>query len=129
MCRHPLQELCVDIFIPNDTYLQGGKGFDNRSSDDCLSTLYRNDIISNKKAVNSDDNQTVDTTEENTKATKNPLSVTSREQGSKHTSEPSYKIEEEHPNSVQVVTGANFSGKSVYLKQIALIVYMAHVGR
>lgn len=32
-------------------------------------------------------------------------------------------------NSVQVVTGANFSGKSVYLKQIALIVYMAHIGR
>ncbi|KAG2200478.1 hypothetical protein INT47_011458 [Mucor saturninus] len=126
--RHPLQELCVEIFIPNDTYLQGGKGFNNRSSDDCLSTLYRNDIISNKKAVNSDDNQTADTTEENTEATKNPLSVTSREQGSKLTSEPLYKIEEEHPNSVQVVTGANFSGKSVYLKQIALIVYMAHIG-
>lgn len=32
-------------------------------------------------------------------------------------------------NSVQIVTGANFSGKSVYLKQIALIVYMAHIGR
>jgi predicted kinase len=32
-------------------------------------------------------------------------------------------------NSVVVVTGANFSGKSVYLKQTALIVYMAHVGR
>lgn len=32
-------------------------------------------------------------------------------------------------NSVQVVTGANFSGKSVYLKQTALIVYMAHIGR
>lgn len=36
---------------------------------------------------------------------------------------------EEELNSVQVVTGANFSGKSVYLKQIALIVYMAHIGR
>lgn len=32
-------------------------------------------------------------------------------------------------NSVQVVTGANFSGKSVYLKQVALITYMAHIGR
>ncbi|KAG2193007.1 hypothetical protein INT46_009809 [Mucor plumbeus] len=31
-------------------------------------------------------------------------------------------------NSVQVVTGANFSGKSVYLKQVALITYMAHIG-
>ncbi|OMH86067.1 DNA mismatch repair protein MSH5 [Zancudomyces culisetae] len=27
-----------------------------------------------------------------------------------------------------VITGANFSGKSVYAKQIALIVYMAHIG-
>ncbi|CAO3656864.1 unnamed protein product [Mucor fragilis] len=31
-------------------------------------------------------------------------------------------------NSIQIVTGANFSGKSVYLKQVALITYMAHVG-
>lgn len=35
----------------------------------------------------------------------------------------------EEIKSVQIVTGANFSGKSVYLKQIALIVYMAHIGR
>jgi DNA mismatch repair protein MSH5 len=27
-----------------------------------------------------------------------------------------------------VLTGPNYSGKSVYLKQVALIVYMAHVG-
>ena len=27
-----------------------------------------------------------------------------------------------------LLTGPNYSGKSVYLKQIALIVYMAHVG-
>ena len=31
--------------------------------------------------------------------------------------------------SVLLLTGANYSGKSVYLKQVALIVYMAHVGR
>lgn len=30
--------------------------------------------------------------------------------------------------SMLIMTGPNFSGKSVYLKQIALIVYMAHVG-
>ncbi|KAL1306915.1 hypothetical protein AAFC00_005558 [Neodothiora populina] len=30
--------------------------------------------------------------------------------------------------SVVLVTGPNYSGKSVYLKQVALIVYMAHVG-
>lgn len=31
--------------------------------------------------------------------------------------------------SLLILTGPNFSGKSVYLKQVALIVYMAHVGR
>ena len=30
--------------------------------------------------------------------------------------------------SMLMMTGPNFSGKSVYLKQVALIVYMAHVG-
>ncbi|EPS45841.1 hypothetical protein H072_260 [Dactylellina haptotyla CBS 200.50] len=30
--------------------------------------------------------------------------------------------------SMMLVTGPNYSGKSVYLKQIALIVYMAHIG-
>ena len=30
--------------------------------------------------------------------------------------------------SMLMVTGPNYSGKSVYLKQVALIVYLAHVG-
>ncbi|KAI2466390.1 muts domain V-domain-containing protein [Annulohypoxylon bovei var. microspora] len=33
----------------------------------------------------------------------------------------------EHPSTL-VLTGPNHSGKSVYLKQIALIVYLAHIG-
>lgn len=33
------------------------------------------------------------------------------------------------PNlSMMVLTGANASGKSCYLKQIALITFMAHIG-
>lgn len=32
------------------------------------------------------------------------------------------------PALLQVVTGPNFSGKSVYAKQVALIVFLAHVG-
>lgn len=38
-----------------------------------------------------------------------------------------YGQEAEHP-SMLVMTGPNYSGKSVYLKQNALIVYMAHIG-
>ncbi|KAK9477054.1 muts domain V-domain-containing protein [Lipomyces japonicus] len=34
---------------------------------------------------------------------------------------------EDIPSTV-ILTGANFSGKSVYLKQVALIVYMTHIG-
>jgi DNA mismatch repair protein MSH5 len=30
--------------------------------------------------------------------------------------------------SMLIMTGPNYSGKSVYLKQVALIVYMAHIG-
>jgi DNA mismatch repair protein MSH5 len=30
--------------------------------------------------------------------------------------------------SLLIMTGPNYSGKSVYLKQVALIVYMAHIG-
>lgn len=82
--RHPLQELCVDIFIPNDTTLKGGLGFLNQ----------RNPSVLSSSMANKNDQRTASETD----------------------------------NSVQVVTGANFSGKSVYLKQIALIVYMAHIG-
>ncbi|KAI9470796.1 MAG: muts domain V-domain-containing protein [Benjaminiella poitrasii] len=90
--RHPLQELCVDIFIPNDTHLKGGQGFLSGRGDHQahLSSLY----------------------------------------GNQTSSSSSSRLEEEKSliNSIQVVTGANFSGKSVYLKQVALIVYMAHIG-
>ncbi|KAI9018713.1 DNA mismatch repair protein MutS, partial [Phycomyces nitens] len=58
--RHPIQELWVDRFIPNDTLLQS---------------------------------------EQNTSLQK-----------------------------VMVLSGANYSGKSVYLKQVALITFMAHIG-
>ncbi|KAF8475653.1 muts domain V-domain-containing protein [Kalaharituber pfeilii] len=34
---------------------------------------------------------------------------------------------ENHPSMI-LLTGPNYSGKSVYLKQVAIIVYMAHIG-
>ncbi|RHZ76807.1 hypothetical protein Glove_192g13 [Diversispora epigaea] len=72
--RHPLQELCVDAFVTNDTQLVGGRGIINEKDEE-------NSIITNN----------------------------------------SY-------NSVMLLSGANYSGKSVYLKQVALITYMAHIG-
>ncbi|KAJ3340321.1 MutS protein msh5 [Gonapodya sp. JEL0774] len=60
--RHPLQELCVDVFVANGTRM----GLDHGDT--------------------------------------------------------------ENFSQVLILSGANYSGKSVYLKQVALIVYMAHVG-
>jgi DNA mismatch repair protein MSH5 len=65
--RHPLQELIVETYVPNDTNIDGGRGLGvARTAEDI--------------------------------------------------------------NSVVVITGANACGKSVYLKQCALIVYMAQIG-
>ncbi|KAJ6257392.1 hypothetical protein Dda_8281 [Drechslerella dactyloides] len=76
--RHPLQELCVQTFIPNNTNLQGGAGGDAENT--------------NSSSMDEDDN------------------------------------DEEAGKSMMIVTGPNYSGKSVYLKQVALTVYMAHIG-
>ena len=43
-------------------------------------------------------------------------------------SQAEFMAEDVNLPSMLVMTGPNYSGKSVYLKQIALIVYMAHVG-
>jgi len=41
---------------------------------------------------------------------------------------PARTVVDEVP-SMLILTGPNYSGKSVYLKQVALIVFMAHIGR
>ncbi|KAL9099242.1 MAG: hypothetical protein Q9163_005233 [Psora crenata] len=82
--RHPLQELTVRSFVPNDTYLVGGCG------DSALLPK---------------------STDDTTTATQSTLA-----------SPP------DAGPSMLMMTGPNYSGKSVYLKQIAIIVYMAHVG-
>ncbi|KAK6359117.1 MutS protein msh5 [Orbilia brochopaga] len=75
--RHPLQERCVTVFVPNDTNIQGGAG--------------ENAENINSNSMDEDD-------------------------------------DDEAGKCMMIVTGPNFSGKSVYLKQVALIVYMAHIG-
>ncbi|KAK3362851.1 muts domain V-domain-containing protein [Lasiosphaeria hispida] len=69
--RHPLQELLVPSFIPNNCIIAGGPGND-------------------------------DLGEENASTEGNP--------------------------AIFILTGPNNSGKSVYMKQVALIVYLAHIG-
>lgn len=34
----------------------------------------------------------------------------------------------EYPRSIKIITGANYSGKTIYLKQNCLIIYMAYLG-
>lgn len=70
-----MQELCINVFVANDTKLVGGKGILGEGDEMYLA----------------DENDTY--------------------------------------NSVMLLSGANYSGKSVYLKQVALIAYMAHIGR
>lgn len=72
--RHPLQELLVPTFIPNDCSLAGGQGGDGM------------------------------------------VEVVGRRQ------------EETQQPSMLILTGPNNSGKSIYMKQVAIIVYLAHIG-
>jgi DNA mismatch repair protein MSH5 len=74
--RHPLQELLVPSFIPNDCRIVGGPG-------------------------------TEDSAEDGSSASDGKATAGS---------------------SMLVLTGPNNSGKSVYMKQVALIVYLAHIG-
>lgn len=71
--RHPIQELLVPSFIPNDCLMKGGRG-------------------------------------------------------SEDTDEVDLAGAEDEPKSVLILTGPNSSGKSIYMKQVALIVYLAHIG-
>lgn len=88
--RHPLQELTVPAYVPNDTFLVGGSGpLDPTASPEVQAE--------NQEATTGISQKTAD-----------PEVI-------------------EGP-SMLMMTGPNYSGKSVYLKQIALIVYMAHVG-
>ncbi|EFE30269.1 DNA mismatch repair protein Msh5, putative [Trichophyton benhamiae CBS 112371] len=79
---HMLHEATVSSFVPNDTFIVGGKGSMEDTS---------NDVSSNTS----------------------PRPAGDTAQGP----------------SMLLLTGPNFSGKSVYLSQVAIIVYMAHIGR
>lgn len=81
--RHPLQELLVPAFIPNDCHMAGGCGTGGLDDDD-------------------DDAEAALPTRKGERRRAGP--------------------------SMLILTGPNNSGKSVYMKQVALIVYLAHTG-
>lgn len=74
--RHPLQELAVPQYIPNDCYLGGCSGHPERRD---------------RRTESLNDGP-------------------------------------DHGKNVLILTGPNHSGKSIYLRQVALIVYLAHIG-
>jgi DNA mismatch repair protein MSH5 len=82
--RHPLQELTVRVYIPNDCFIAGGEGNENEDEDENVDFLP-------------------------SRASSCPSESTSQQR-------------------MLLMTGPNYSGKSVYLKQNALIVYLAHIG-
>ncbi|KAI7866087.1 DNA mismatch repair protein MutS [Spinellus fusiger] len=82
--RHPIQELCVNTFIPNDTSLSSDDSLENKAS------FFSNVSTSSKRTTSAN--------------------------------------HDKRQENVMILSGANFSGKSVYLKQVALITYMAHIG-
>lgn len=88
--RHPLQELTVSAYVPNDTFIVGGSGPPDPTGSQEVQA-------GNDKATGG---------------------VCQKTSGSDALEGP----------SMLMMTGPNYSGKSVYLKQVALIVYMAHVG-
>ena len=87
---HPLQELTVPVYVPNDTILVGGCGRPSPTESHEV------------QAGNGKANRGVSHEIPDSDALEGP--------------------------SMLMMTGPNYSGKSVYLKQVALIVYMAHVG-
>lgn len=87
--RHPLQELTVPSYVPNDGFLVGGPGPDI-------------DLPNDEHDENGNMCNTISHSDSDHEGIRGP--------------------------SMLMMTGPNYSGKSVYLKQVALIVYMAHVG-
>ncbi|KAF2093029.1 hypothetical protein NA57DRAFT_81710 [Rhizodiscina lignyota] len=57
-----------------------------------------------------------------------PESTTGTSQASDHRTPSHTRTPPADAPNMLILTGPNYSGKSVYLKQVALIVYMAHVG-
>lgn len=56
------------------------------------------------------------------------VQLASTENSPRHTSRSTLSFQTEEYPSMLMMTGPNYSGKSIYIKQVALIVYLAHIG-
>ncbi|KAF9193313.1 MutS protein msh5 [Haplosporangium sp. Z 11] len=100
--RHPLQELVVPSFVTNDTLMGEIQNGGNETT----------------TVPSTSEHKDHRTTDQDTDIQSNSTSQAAQEQMEKV----------HHDNKVMILSGANSSGKSVFLKQVALITYMAHVG-
>lgn len=93
------QELAVEVFIPNDVFLVGKGG----ESSDRQQQEGRGK--SEKEKANEEG-----------------------EEGEQQQQERRQKRRPEGGRGLAVVTGPNFSGKSVYIKTVGVLTYLAHLG-
>ncbi|PVU92201.1 hypothetical protein BB559_003801 [Furculomyces boomerangus] len=106
--RHPIIEVLLGNFIPNDTAIR----------------LSDNDYqISNSSFSNNQDNFNGLEKEVDTRF-KDHQSFNKPKDFEKNLDEKYM----EYKKTAMVITGSNYSGKSIYAKQVALIVYLAHIG-
>lgn len=93
--RHPLQELNIDVFIPNDAQIFGGRG---------ISMEPEASTTNSTESDHSEDPVTREASESRQSLSQHSRSVTSS------------TFQNEY--SVWLLSGANFSGKSVYIRQV-----------
>ncbi|CAK9302458.1 unnamed protein product [Gordionus sp. m RMFG-2023] len=118
--RHLLQEICTTQIVPNSTYSTEDEGNNFKTN----SIMGNSNMSSSTKSSSvCHDSQNILYSSINDKNfLKNSLTKNDCEC---ELDKISYS---NNGKKVKIITGAHGSGKSIYLKQIGLIVFMAHIG-